>query len=55
MLRSALILSVALSLQALAVLGTLATTAAISRHLSQQSCRVEAQLAQLDPSYCASR
>lgn len=55
MLRNFGIFTAALVLQVLAASGTLATCAAISRHLELTGCRTEARLAGLDPSYCAHR
>ncbi len=55
MYRNLLIFSAALALQLLAMGGTLATCAVLTRHLSVAACADEARLAGLDPSYCAQR
>jgi len=55
MVRNLSIFTAALVLQLLATSGTLATCAAISRHLELTGCRTEARLAGLDPSYCEHR
>jgi len=54
-LRSLAAAAAAVALQVGCVMATLASTAAISAHLSAADCRAEAALALISADHCASR